>query len=75
MMTLNPIIEGQFDTFQEWINKASSWLLTAPNQPNKICVDSLGRRCNSGGDFQRARDEGQFPVFYFSDFSLKEIEG
>jgi hypothetical protein len=30
-----------------------------------ICVDALGRRCNIGADFARARDEGAFPVRYF----------
>ena len=30
-----------------------------------ICVDALGRRCNIGADFARARDEGAFPVPLF----------
>ena len=29
-----------------------------------MCFDSFGRRCRNGGDFQRAHDEGAFPVWW-----------
>ncbi len=51
----------QFDTFTEWLNKASSWLTR--RLPDRVaCFDSKGRLCSSGKDFMRARDEGTFPV-------------
>lgn len=68
-MELVPVIAGQFNTFERWVNKASSYL--SPRRGNMgepvspICVDMLGRRCNVGADFMRARDEGTFPVFFF----------
>lgn len=55
-----------FDTYQQWVNKASSWLTRHPDyrsglfQP--ICFDAHGRHCRIGGDFMRAREEGTFPV-------------
>lgn len=59
----------QFDTFQEWVNKASSWLTRHPNYSEDKwkhfrahCFDKLGRRCFIGADFQRAHDEDAFPV-------------
>lgn len=55
-----------FETFQTWVNKASSWLTRHPRYDGKkfraICVDAKGRRCQIGADFMRARDEDAFPV-------------
>lgn len=67
----------QFDTFQEWVNKASSWLTRHEDYNDTehgdekgwrgrhfkaICFDSKGRLCYQGSDFMRARDEDTFPV-------------
>jgi len=52
----------QFDTFQQWVNKASSWLTRRGSGISVICYDTKGRVCRIGGDFMRARDEGAFPV-------------
>jgi len=73
-------VDGQsFDTFQRWVNKASSWLTSHPDFRNTehgdgkgwrghhftaLCFDQRGRRCLNGGDFQRAHDEGEFPVWW-----------
>jgi len=46
-----------FHSFSDWVNKAQSRMC-----PGDICIDSKGRRLNNGADFQRARDEGAFPV-------------
>ena len=74
----------RFDTFQQWVNKAPSWL-TRHEKYNEhtfrtICLDSLGRPCTIGRDFMRARDENTFPVhwrwpdqsFNIADFDLLE---
>ena len=54
--------DGQFGTFTEWVNKATSWI----GGENALCADARGRVCRNGGDFMRARDEGAFPVrFWF----------
>ena len=46
----------QFDTFERWVNKASTWV------NGGICLDTDGRELKNGGDMMRARDEGKFPV-------------
>lgn len=54
--------DGAFTSMQNWISKATSWI----GGENALCVDAKDRICRSGGDFQRAHDEGAFPVrFYF----------
>ncbi|WP_303829359.1 hypothetical protein [Asticcacaulis taihuensis] len=58
-------VAGQFDTFQDWVNHASRALSVPDYEAKPICIDNMGRRCHIGGDFMRARDEGQFPVRYF----------
>lgn len=50
-----------FDSQSKWVNKASSWLGVYP-EGYFVCLDSLGRVCDRGGDFQRAEDDGAFPV-------------
>jgi hypothetical protein len=57
---LKPRWEGQFTTFETWVNKASSWI-----DKDAVCIDAKGRRCLIGRDFMRARDEGAFPVRFF----------
>lgn len=52
---------GEFTSFQEWVNKAQSWLRGIKGV---VCVDAHGRQCKIGRDMQRARDEGAFPVSY-----------
>ena len=57
----------QFDTFVEWCNKASSWLTRrmewdGDTTNRAICFDAQGRHCAYGCDFERARDEGAFPI-------------
>ena len=61
----------RFDSFQEWVNKASSWLTRHPDyhdyahsQFKAVCFDSKGRHVKNGGDFARARDEDAFPVHW-----------
>jgi protein gp37 len=45
-----------FDSFQHWVNKASTWV------KGGTCVDQKGRILRCGADFMRARDENTFPV-------------
>lgn len=56
----------QFDSFDQWVNKASSWLTRHeryhPQRFRVTCVDAKGRTCRLGADFMRARDEGTFPI-------------
>lgn len=57
---LAPRWVGEFKSYENWCNKASSWI-----DKHAVCVDALGRRCLMGADFMRARDEGAFPVRFF----------
>ncbi len=74
---LVPRWEGEFVSFNDWVSFASKRLTVARDsngaELKAICVDSLGRRCNNGGDMQRARDEGAFPVRYFWDCWPRDI--
>jgi hypothetical protein len=78
----------RFDSFEQWVNKASSWL-TRHHQYNNtehgdkvgwrghhftaLCFDSKGRRVRNGGDFQRARDESAFPIHWIWPDQLLEL--
>lgn len=70
---------GQFDTFDEWVNHATRALTgfegSVGEEPKPICIDNLGRRCNVGKNFMRARDEGTFPIRYFIGMRPSEISG
>lgn len=74
-----PFADQTFDSFQQWVNRASSWLTCHPEYNDTqhakrlgwngrhftaLCFDSFGRRCSNGGDMQRAHDEGAFPVWW-----------
>lgn len=67
----------RFDSFEQWLDKASSWLTRHPEYNNTqhgktkgyrgqhftaICFDTKGRLCRDGADMQRAKAEGTFPV-------------
>lgn len=69
--------DQRFDSFQQWVDKASSWLTGHPEYNDTehskskpwrghhfkaICFDAKGRLCRIGLDFQRARDDKAFPV-------------
>lgn len=54
--------DQQFETFQAWINKASSWLTWRGPQDHFVCLDAKNRVCRNGGDMWRAHNEGAFPV-------------
>ncbi|KWH27632.1 hypothetical protein WL99_19940 [Burkholderia cepacia] len=55
MSTGEPVFR-QFDSFQQWVNKASTWV------NGGVCLDRNGTVLHNGGDFMRARDAGDFPV-------------
>lgn len=63
--------DGQFSSFQEWVNKATSWI----GGTNPLCADAMGRRCRIGADFMRARDEGAYPVrFWYGEGGQSKAE-
>lgn len=74
-----PFADQRFDTFDQWVSRASSWLTSHHEYNNTehgekkgwrgrhftaLCFDSFGRRCQCGADMMRARDEGAFPVWW-----------
>lgn len=46
----------QFDNFQQWVNKAQTWV------NGGICLDRHGHEMKNGADMMRARDAGDFPI-------------
>lgn len=46
----------QFDTHEQWVAKASSWV------NGGICLDRSGKQLQRGADMAEARDAGNFPV-------------
>lgn len=61
----------RFDSFEEWVNHASSWLTRHPLYNDgkdghsvfrAVCFDDAGCVCSIGKDFMRARDLGRFPI-------------
>jgi hypothetical protein len=66
---LQPLWKGEFVTFGDWVNFATTRLTGTTDERgvdvSAICVDALGRRCSIGAHFMRARDEDAFPVRYF----------
>lgn len=46
----------QFDSHEQWVAKASSWV------NGGICLDRNGKQMSRGADMAEARDAGNFPV-------------
>jgi hypothetical protein len=74
---MRPDFKGEFKTFDDWVCRASRAIGericptdTTGGVIRAICIDAKGRRCQVGGDFMRARDDGSFPVKFFWDFKL-----
>ena len=69
LLNLQPDWEGEFNSFQDWVNFAAQRLSPPINDNGSevpaICIDRFGRRCVVGADFMRARDESAFPIRYF----------
>lgn len=60
----------RFTSYQDWVdtgrNKPWTWVMTTSgNHSEEVCADSRGRVCRMGRDFQRAHDEGAFPVIAY----------
>jgi len=51
-----------FNTFDEWVDKASSRLSGLGKRVPWVCLDRQGFVCHIGEDFMMARDKGRFPV-------------
>lgn len=59
----------EFTNFQQWVNKASSWLggvsgggVKYKARERVVCYDAKDRICRIGADFMRADREDAFPV-------------
>lgn len=63
----------RFETFDMWVNKASSWLTRRGPNVKAICYDAKGRLCTRGADMMRARDEGAFPVRWLWPDQVAEL--
>lgn len=53
----------EFDSFEQWVNKASSWFGSSGyRSEDTVCIDAKGRICRNGRHFMTARDDNAFPV-------------
>lgn len=52
--------QGEFTSFQQWVNKARSWI----GGTRWLCVDAKGRQCKIGAHMMLAEKEGAFPVSF-----------
>lgn len=83
-----PFGDQRFDSFDQWVAYASSWLTCHVDYNNTehgdtkgwrgnhftaLCFDSLGRCCRVGADMHRARDEGAFPVWWIWPDQIAEM--
>ena len=53
--------DGQWTTFQHWVNYASRDI----GGTNAVCYDAKDRLCLIGRDFMLAESDGAFPVRYW----------
>jgi hypothetical protein len=72
--------DQQFNSMQEWVNKGNSWLTrrmkyNSSGHPyfRAVCFDTKNRLVSCGGDFQRAEDEGAFPIRWLWPDQIAEI--
>lgn len=63
VINAEPLFE--FDSFERWVNKASSWFRGKTKYDVIVCLDRNGNVCHTGEDFMKARDENLFPVKCF----------
>ena len=69
--TMPVLVEAfRFTSYQNWVDtgqhKPWTWVTTTIGKHSEeICADSRGRVCRRGRDFQRAHDEGAFPVIAY----------
>jgi hypothetical protein len=61
----------RFTSFHDWVNTARgrpwTWVHVSDGGKHslEVCADAKGRICRMGRDFQRANDEGTFPVIAY----------
>lgn len=55
-VTTGDAVFRTFASFNQWVNKASTWI------GGGVCVDRFGEELRIGEDFMHARDDGRFPV-------------
>lgn len=55
-ITTNQPLFRVFESFEQWVNKAATWV------HGGICLDRHGRELKNGADMAEARDKGRFPV-------------
>jgi hypothetical protein len=66
----------RFETFQQWVNKATSWFRRAGvTSLDVLCVDARGRICTHGKSFMRADKDGAFPVIVYLAANDLVVEG
>lgn len=63
-VTIQAELITTFDTFQEWVNKASS-RIGDYRHDEIVCVDQNGKILLSGKEFSFARDNSLFPVYAY----------
>jgi hypothetical protein len=53
----------QFDSEEQWVRHAPSWFKqSGVRRGHWLCVDTRGRLCPTGAEFERATKEGTYPI-------------
>lgn len=75
-----PVEGQAFTSYQDWVNRASCVLTSHPEYRNTehygpakgwrgahftaLCFDQQGRRCRIGRDFQQAKLDAAYPIWW-----------
>jgi hypothetical protein len=59
---ITAVVLFEFTSFEQWVNKASSWFRPYKYGFSYICLDKNNKACHIGADFMKARDTDAFPV-------------
>ncbi len=61
-LTIKGELLFEFNSFSQWVNKASSWFKPYKYGFSYVCLDKNNNVCHIGEDFMNARDNNLFPV-------------
>lgn len=51
----------EFASMEQWVERAQKWYGMLGHN-DYVTVDSFGRVCTRGAHFQRAKDDGAYPI-------------
>lgn len=61
----------RFESYEQWLEKSYEWMALAGHPRDYICIDSAERVCRTKEDYDRARDDYNFPVKVYAYDEMK----